>query len=352
MATSQTDYEGWTVPFYWADRDDALKAALEGLATFFRAKVAASGAAAEPGDFLAGLELGDSAAHNDVRLYYDGTNLLVQANTGTEASPSWTTRLTISPATGDVTAGGGLTVGDDIDLAGADLLNVNEVNGVDVSAHADRHAPGGADELGVATPSDIGATNAEGVSDDFVRADHQHRGVRSVNGDFGDITVLGGGGISVAGGSGIVSVEATTRTYCFYDSTPGDITLSATSPTAVGGFANIGLNSLGANGSVSFLLRFTGTIATATATADTLFAIHVGSAGTVSDTVVATDQVETAASGDFGKVVMEAVVTPASGAKATVSYDAITGAGNHTLQGSSSTRPVLTITRLTSATGH
>jgi len=62
-----------------------------------------------------------------------------------------------------------------LDMGGNAITDVGNVDGVDVSSHMDRHLPGGADALTLATPSVIvpGAASA-GSAASFVRSDHQH----------------------------------------------------------------------------------------------------------------------------------------------------------------------------------
>jgi len=64
----------------------------------------------------------------------------------------------------------------DIDMGGNDIGNVATVDGVNVSAHASRHAPGNSDPLSTAVPDAVlvGATAAEGTNSSFSRSDHQH----------------------------------------------------------------------------------------------------------------------------------------------------------------------------------
>lgn len=348
MATDITDYTLSSDP-YWADEYAKFKRDIEGVATWFRAKVAASGAAAEPGDFLAGIELGDSAAHNDVRLYYDGTSIVFQQNTGSEATPSWSTRWTINATTGAVTLLAGLTMGAALDMAGFNITNSGTVNGISPAAHASRHLPGGADALTVAAPSDIGSANAAGAAATFNRADHVHRGVRSVQGAFGDITIAAGTGVEVSGTS-TVTVAAIGNTYLYADLTsPANITLTATTPTAIGGFADLAFPGV-VGSTYDYILEFSAPLTTQTGADQTLFQIHVGTAGTVADAVIGHCNVETAASGDPGIVYMRAhVVNASSTSKITVSYDSTTGS-RHILEGGTDGFPILTITRLTSYT--
>lgn len=64
-----------------------------------------------------------------------------------------------------------------------------------------------------ATPTDIGSANAAGTSTSFIRADHVHKGVHSVNAnggtqEFGDLQLKNGNGASVTdNGSGVFTVD-------------------------------------------------------------------------------------------------------------------------------------------------
>lgn len=62
----------------------------------------------------------------------------------------------------------------DIDLGGQDVVNVALVDGVDVSSHASRHLPNGADALATGTPASIGTANAAGSANALSRQDHVH----------------------------------------------------------------------------------------------------------------------------------------------------------------------------------
>lgn len=66
----------------------------------------------------------------------------------------------------------------DLDMNGNDIVTgVGLVDGVDVSAHKDRHLPGGADALTVAAPNwniSPAITNSAGSQASFSRSDHKH----------------------------------------------------------------------------------------------------------------------------------------------------------------------------------
>ena len=71
---------------------------------------------------------------------------------------------------------GASAMGGDLNMDGNAISNVGNVDGVDVSAHASRHNPGGGDALTLGTPvaTQVGASPAEGSASSFARSDHQH----------------------------------------------------------------------------------------------------------------------------------------------------------------------------------
>lgn len=69
---------------------------------------------------------------------------------------------------------GARSLSGNLNLGGNQITNVGNVDGVDVSTHASRHLPNGADALTTATPSDIGTTNTEGNANSFARSNHVH----------------------------------------------------------------------------------------------------------------------------------------------------------------------------------
>jgi len=73
-------------------------------------------------------------------------------------------------------ANGTRSMSGSLNMGGQQITNVGNVDGVDVSAHASRHLPGGTDALAVATPVGVtvGATAAEGDAASFARSNHQH----------------------------------------------------------------------------------------------------------------------------------------------------------------------------------
>lgn len=63
----------------------------------------------------------------------------------------------------------------DLNMGGNAITSVGLVDGVDVSAHASRHNPGGSDALSTATAVEItDSTNSEGNATSFARSNHGH----------------------------------------------------------------------------------------------------------------------------------------------------------------------------------
>lgn len=64
----------------------------------------------------------------------------------------------------------------DLNMGGNIITNVSTVDGVDVSAHAVRHNPGGVDSLTLAAPvaTLVGASPSQGTAASYTRSDHQH----------------------------------------------------------------------------------------------------------------------------------------------------------------------------------
>lgn len=69
-----------------------------------------------------------------------------------------------------------------LDMGASSITNVGTVDGVDVSAHASRHLPNGADPLTTGTPSSIGTANNTGIANAFARQDHVHDHGNQTNG--------------------------------------------------------------------------------------------------------------------------------------------------------------------------
>lgn len=70
---------------------------------------------------------------------------------------------------------GSRAMGGNLNMGSNNIVTVGTVDGVDVSAHAARHNPGGADALAVAVPVSVTkAANAAGVAASYSRSDHKH----------------------------------------------------------------------------------------------------------------------------------------------------------------------------------
>ena len=98
-------------------------------------------------------------------------------------------------ATGDfLLVDGTKPMSGNLDMGLNSIVNVNLVDGVDVSAHAARHLPGGVDPLNTTVPVDVGTTNLEGTTGSFARGDHQHAFPNPFPGDIvvsGNVFVSG-----------------------------------------------------------------------------------------------------------------------------------------------------------------
>ncbi|KKS68431.1 MAG: hypothetical protein UV38_C0002G0300 [candidate division TM6 bacterium GW2011_GWE2_42_60] len=81
-----------------------------------------------------------------------------------------------------------------LNLGTNSITNVNLVDGVDVSAHASRHQPGGADPLLVAAPVTISTANSEGLLTTLARSDHVHAHGNLVGGTLHAVATANPGG--------------------------------------------------------------------------------------------------------------------------------------------------------------
>lgn len=91
--------------------------AVQGLAVYFQnGFFAGIGAELAPNNFLKGLAFGDGGGADPERfqwrLFTDGTDFLIQENSANDASPTWTTRVTVSGGSG-IDHGGLTGLGDD-----------------------------------------------------------------------------------------------------------------------------------------------------------------------------------------------------------------------------------------------
>lgn len=131
--SSFTSIDDDGVDVYLADEWPGLVAAVKSLTAYFLAKQTTG---TEPADVLHGIAFGkdgQTSDHLDWRIFLDSNDdVLFQENTGTQVSPTWTTRLTINDS------------------------------GITVAAHAASHQHGGADEVATATPGANAIVKADG----------------------------------------------------------------------------------------------------------------------------------------------------------------------------------------------
>jgi hypothetical protein len=101
-----------------------------------------------------------------------------------------------------------------LDMGNNLMQNVKSVNGVDVAAHASRHAPNGADPLATGVPVSVttATSNGEGVANSFARSDHTHSvvGFQPTSVNLTAISALGGIGIAKRGVNNTWSIAALT----------------------------------------------------------------------------------------------------------------------------------------------
>jgi hypothetical protein len=90
---------------------------------------------------------------------------------------------------------------DELQMGTHDITGVGTVDGVIVSAHADRHLPGGLDFLATAAPISIGTSNEEGDAASYAKSNHQHDHADQLGGSLHADAVAGvsSGFISAAG---------------------------------------------------------------------------------------------------------------------------------------------------------
>lgn len=193
MAASESDFNttsdtagGGNLSTQWPGLSRGIKA----LALYFLAKIASG---TEPNDVLHGIMFGLSGQttnHKDWRLLADGVgNLLIQENTNTEASPTWTTRASFA-------AGGGF--GDaphasTHETGGADTINHDSLTGFEANEHVDHTVVTLTAGAGLSGGGDISASRSFAVdfselsdvaldtSDYFVIEDGADNGSKKAN---------------------------------------------------------------------------------------------------------------------------------------------------------------------------
>ncbi len=93
---------------------------------------------------------------------------LLNLNGGDEGDGGHTNMFTVS---------GSKAMTGNLDAGGNDIINVNLVDGVDISEHASRHLPNGSDPITSAAPTTNlsgTTTNTVGIQNSFARSDHSH----------------------------------------------------------------------------------------------------------------------------------------------------------------------------------
>lgn len=82
------------------------------------------------------------------------------------------------------------TMSGDISLGTNNITGVggNLLNGVDITNHASRHMPGGADALPTGVAVSVASTNSAGTATSFSRSDHEHAGVTSITGTANQVS--------------------------------------------------------------------------------------------------------------------------------------------------------------------
>jgi hypothetical protein len=103
---------------------------------------------------------------------YDGA---AWGNLGGAVSHTALTNLTSDDHLQYLPRSGARAMTGSLDMGAQSITNVNLVDGVDVSAHASRHNPGGSDALATAAPAQgIGGGNSKGTAASYARSDHDH----------------------------------------------------------------------------------------------------------------------------------------------------------------------------------
>lgn len=94
---------------------------------------------------------------------------------------------------------GGRNMGGSLNMGGNSITNVNQVDGIDVSAHSSRHNPGASDAIATAAPSNVGAANSEGTAASLARSDHVHDHANQAGGSLHSAVTTGVNGFMSSG---------------------------------------------------------------------------------------------------------------------------------------------------------
>lgn len=143
-------------------------------------------------------------------------------------------------------ANGGRAMIGNLNLGSNSIVNVGLVNGLDLTAHASRHQPNGADPLltGPAVTVSPSTTNGTGTSNLLARADHTHAlfGVQPLNPRLTNFLAAPATGLLTATGPNTWAARSLT-------STTGTVTI--TRPDGVDGNIDINLTARGVQGTYS-----------------------------------------------------------------------------------------------------
>jgi hypothetical protein len=321
---------------------------------------------AEPDQRVQYWYVGNAANGREFRIGFDGVNFEVDENTATEAAPVWVTRLRIAPGgvltlsaalviAGTITGVTGLTMAGDIDMAGNDFINVGNigtgtVNGVNVAAHASRHAPGGADAIGfnTAPPAISGASAAgSGAAGKFSAVEHTHKGVSGakINGaaeKFGSIDFIDGLHTTVVESGQTIKVQIVVPLRTFATKA-ADTAIVAATNTDIPSLTALALNPATTVSARSF--KVSGMIAvidTSAANNTYVVKLYNGATGTKADTLILHLSHKGLASSFALIPIPPFIFTPALDANIKLGV-AIQGDGNHTVKGTTTQTSYLLI---------
>lgn len=152
----------------------------------------------------------------------------------------------------------------------------NTLFGIDLSAHAARHLPGGADALATDVAVSVSTSNALGAASSFARSDHVHKGLYSIKANngaesFGAVELVDGFGINVTKSGQQFTIAMETPVGAANGGTGLDSSSAANGKLLIGNGAGLSLGNIvsgGAgcsvtNGSGSVTVSNTGVVSVA-----------------------------------------------------------------------------------------
>ncbi len=287
-----------------------------------------------PADVLQYVHLGDGSNFKAFRIGYNGTDLFIQRNSGTQASPVYENSIKISGTDGAVTlikgltiAGAlvgvtGLTLSGVLNMGGQNITSVaaitaTSINGVDPASHAARHNPGGSDALALgSTPPAVASSGATGSATNFARGDHTHKGVSSLDANasgsplFGAIDIANGPGVQISKAAQVITIKGPARLYA---AASADQAISGTTETDITTLTALTLPVITAVDTKNFRVRVTLSISNgATPANDLTIRLYSGTNGTKADTEIALTKTSFAVAADFTNVSFEIVYSPSA----------------------------------------